>query len=58
LAAETFRYAQRLVRRGIACAIADDAGLAAGVLVADGAIVHRSLAEQMATVERRPPLSP
>ena len=58
LTAETFRYVQRLVRRGIACAIADDAGLAAGVLVADGAIVHRSLAEQMATVERRPPLSP
>jgi alanine dehydrogenase len=58
LTAATFRYVQRLARRGIVSALADDAGLAAGVLVADGAIVHRSLAEQIATVERRPSLSP
>ena len=58
LTAETLPYVQRLARRGIERTIADDAGLAAGVLVADGAIVHRSLAEQMATAERRPPQSP
>jgi alanine dehydrogenase len=58
LTAATFGYVQRLARRGVACALDDDADLAAGVLVADGAIVHRSLAQQMAGVQRRPSLSP
>ncbi|HEY2818474.1 MAG TPA: alanine dehydrogenase [Casimicrobiaceae bacterium] len=58
LTAATFRYVQRFARHGIASALDDDAGLAAGVLVADGAIVQRSLAQQMPGVERRPSPSP
>jgi len=52
LTAATFPYVQRLARNGIVGALEEDSGLAAGVLVADGAITDASLARQMATVNR------
>ena len=44
LTAATLRYVQRLARSGISRALADDRGLAKGMLVADGAITHSDLA--------------
>jgi len=61
LTGATFPYVQRLARCGVAHAIHDDAGLASGVLVADGAVVDRGLADRAAAVvhaERRQSPSP
>jgi alanine dehydrogenase len=44
LTAATLPYVQRLARSGISRALADDRGLAKGMLVADGAITHSDLA--------------
>jgi alanine dehydrogenase len=52
LTAATLPYVLRLARGGIAKAINDDPGLAAAVLVADGAIVHRDLAAAVTAARR------
>jgi len=52
LTAATLPYVRRLARNGIAKAIDDDPGLAAAMLVADGAIVHRDLAAAVAATRR------
>jgi alanine dehydrogenase len=47
LTAATLPYVRRLARSGIARALADDRGLAQGMLVADGAIAHPDLAADL-----------
>ena len=52
LTAATLPYVLRLARLGVERAISDDTGLAAAVLVADGAIVHRGLAADVGARQR------
>ena len=52
LTAATLPYVLRLACLGVERAISDDAGLAAAVLVADGAIVHRGLAADVGARQR------
>jgi alanine dehydrogenase len=48
LAQATLPAVRAMAGKGIAAALADDAGLAAGVMVRDGAIIHAGLAADAA----------
>ena len=52
LTGATFPYVVRLAGRGIATALDEDPGLAAGVLVAGGAVAHHGLAADVAAARR------
>ena len=52
LTGATFPYVVRLAGRGIATALDEDPGLAAGVLVAGGAVAHHGLAADVAVARR------